>query len=282
MTLEGSVPQVEGAGAAPMLRRWHDVRRFTIGATDGDIGTVEDLYFDDRSWTVRHIVVRTGGWLSGRSVLLSPHVVTSVDGPGRALLTELTRDQVRHSPDIDASKPVSRQHEVELYQYYGFPFYWTGPYRWGPVEEPSALEPGAYRPRTASGIGVDVQAGDPDLRSVREVEGYTISATDGEFGHVEDFLVDELSWAIRYLLVDTRRFWPGKRVLVSPEWIMRVSWGNRAVVVDVTRDQVEHAPEYDPRRVPDRGFEERVHAAHGRRGYWHRPRGHWRFRPPAA
>lgn len=280
MAVEGSVP--EGAGAAPRLRRWHDLRRFTIGAADGDIGTVEDLYFDDRSWTVRHIVVKTGGWLSGRSVLLSPPLIEDVDGPGRVLLTHLTRDQVKRSPDIDTSRPVSRQHEVDLYQFYGFPFYWTGPYRWGPVEEPSSLHPGAYRPRTAFGIGVEEQHADPDVRSVREVEGYAISATDGELGHVEDFFVDEASWAIRYLLVDTRRWWPGKRILLSPEWIMRVSWGNRAVIVDVTRDQVKNSPEYDPRHAPDRGYEERLHAAHGRRGYWRRPRGQWRFRPPAA
>ena len=112
------------------------------------------------------------------------------------------------------------------------------------------------------------QAEDRHLRSTQEVTGYYIGATDGEIGHVEDFIIDDESWSIRYIVVDTRNWWPGKKVLASPEWIEKVSWADSTVYVELTRAAIKSAPEYDASSPIDRDYEDRLHTHYGRQGYW--------------
>jgi sporulation protein YlmC with PRC-barrel domain len=265
-----------------MIWRFEEIRGFAIGATDGEIGTLEDVQFDETSWTVRHLVVDTGTWLPGRAVVLSPRAVVGIDAPGHRVMTDLTRDRVRESPSVDTARPVSGQHEVELATYYGYPFYWTGPYRWGATAAPVPLGPD-LRPRgLAAGGPADVEAarrGDPNLHSAREVVGYGIAASDGELGHVQDFLLDEETWAIRYLIVDPRSWWPGAHVVVGVEWLEDVSWESRTVRVGMTRDGVRNAPEWRPEQRVDREWETRLHRHHGRSGYWDRPADRWLIWP---
>ena len=176
----------------------------------------------------------------------------------------LTKSQVENSPSTDVDKPVDRQYEEAYSQYYGYPYYWTGPYRWGATPYPGegilAIPEGA--------IAMPLRRGDPSLRSTRNVTGYYIEATDGDIGHVDDFIVDTTAWAIRYMLIDTRNWWPGKKVLVSPEWINRVSWPDSRVYVDMSKAAIKSAPEYDPNQPVARDYETRLFGHHNRRGYW--------------
>ena len=198
-----------------MLRTAGNLKGVTIEAMDGDIGSVQDLYFDDRTWTIRYLVVDTGTWLPGRRVLISPFAFHLVPGTSR-LRTSLTKQQVKDSPSIDTDRPVDRQREIAFAQYYGYPFYWLGPNRWGELAYPGMpvppVQPTALEQEMLSRQWEDA---DPDLRSARDVMGYYLQATDGDLGHVEDFLVDAESWAIRYMIVDTRNWLPGRKVLVS-------------------------------------------------------------------
>jgi hypothetical protein len=252
-----------------MLRTVTDLRRCAIAATDGDIGSVHDVFFDDRSWTVRYLVVDTGDWLSGRRVLISPMSVTEANGISERLHVRLTRAQVERSPHVDTDRPVSRQHETDLSRYYGYPYYWAGPYRWGMARYPGpVLVPPQPSPVEREVMEREQERADPSLRSALAVTGHYIRATDGEIGHVEDFLVDDRAWAIRYVIVDTRNWWPGKKVLVSPEWISSVSWPEATVDVDLTREGVRNAPEYDPSRSLHREDEARLFGSHGRPPYW--------------
>lgn len=246
-----------------MLRSVNGLKGVTIAATDGEIGSVQDVYFDDGTWTVRYLVIDTGSWLPGRQVLISPRSVR--DGAdAHQIPVALTKDQVEHSPGTEADRSVDRQYEEEYARYYGYPEYWAGPYRWGTTPYPAV---GA-----ASTVGepapLPPPEGDPRLRSARDVVGYYIEASDGDIGHVEDFLVDDLEWAIRYIIVDTRNWWPGKKVLVAPEWIREVSWQESRVYVDMTRDAIKGAPEYDPDRPLAREYETRLFGHHNRRVYW--------------
>jgi uncharacterized protein YrrD len=243
----------------------------TLAATDGDIGSVNDLYFDDLSWTIRYLVVDTGTWLPGRQVLISPLSVRRVDDK---ILVDLTRNQVQNSPPVEADKPVNRQQEEAIARYYDQRYYWEGPYRWGLLAYPG-MPPVPTAPIPADAMGEEMAAreretpsGDPTLRSSRDVTGYYIAALDGEIGHVDDFLVEDRAWAIRYLLVATRNWWPGKKVLISPEWIKTVSWADSQVQVDLRRDEIKAAPEYDPSRPFDREYESRLIEHHNRRKYW--------------
>jgi sporulation protein YlmC with PRC-barrel domain len=259
-----------------MLIRISDLNGYTVRATDGDIGTVHDVYFDAESWTVRYLVVDAGGWLTGRRVLVSPRAVRGSDPEAQRLDVALTRQQVENSPHVDTERPVSRQHEIEFARHYEYPYYWGGPFRWGFEPYPGAVSAPRRSAVEEEILARDRQSADPNLHSAREVTGYYLGATDGDLGHVDDFLVDDLTWAIRYMVVDTRNWLPGKKVLVSPEWIRDVSWADSRVFVELRREAVERAPEYDPAAPLEREYERRLHEHYGRRSYWDREV------PPAA
>jgi sporulation protein YlmC with PRC-barrel domain len=275
------VPRGDETAAAPMLWRWSYVDGSRIMATDGEIGSVTDLSLDDESWTVRYLVVDTGTWLPGRQVLISPISVERVDLVERSLVARLTRAQIETSPGVDAAKTVvAVEREIEFARFWSFPYYWEGPYRWGPTPLPAPL---GAAPTGAVDRRGDPKASreDPHLRSMREIRGYRMGARDGELGHVEDFLVEDGAWAIRYLIVDPRNWWPGNHVLIATEWITGVEWREGRVDVDLPRDAVRNAPEFDPHESLARDYEQRLHGHYGRAGYWDREVEAWRLWPAA-
>ena len=251
-----------------MLRDIAHLNGFAIRATDGELGTVRELYFDDKTWAIRYLVVDAGGWLGGRRVLISPISIIDTDWAARQLDVSLTKGQVEHSPNIDTHQPVSRQHEAEYYGYYGYPNYWEGPYMWGPAFSPAGLvrSPAASREALAEKIAGELT--DSHLRSTEAVTGYNIEAADGEIGHVNGFVVDDEAWAIRYMEVSTRNWWPGKKVLVSPAWIERVSWADSTVSVGLSREAIQNAPEYVESTPITRDYEIRLYLHYGRPPYW--------------
>ncbi len=245
-----------------MLRTANEIIGYRIDAEDGEMGKVNDFYFDDESWTVRYLVVDTGTWLPGRKVLISPAAVGEPDADAGAIPVSLTAEQVEASPSIDADRPVSRQDEKRLAGYYSWPVYWA------PLGTPSmAVVPGQV-PVEEQQVGGKPESEDPDLRSTDEVAGYRIHAADGEIGHVEDFLVDPDGWDIRYLAVDTRNWLPGRKVLVSPRWIDRISWATGEVWVQLTRQAVKDSPEYDPTQPVNREYEAALFSWYGMPTYW--------------
>jgi sporulation protein YlmC with PRC-barrel domain len=237
-----------------MLRKINDLLGFRIAAEDGDIGKVKDFYFDDETWTVRYLIVKTGDLLS-REVLISPFVVTDHFWEPASFSVGLTRQQVRDSPRIDTEKPVSRQQEAELAKYYPWQSYWgTGFYPggvWGVVEPTPVVDPRTIREVDREKIS----HGDLHLRSVKTVAGYHIHATDGDVGHVNNFIIDDQTWQIAYLVVDTHNWIGGKKVLVAVKHVKQVEWENSKVVIDLTVDTVKASepvdkwkysvPEYD-------------------------------------
>jgi uncharacterized protein YrrD len=225
-----------------MLHTMSELKRMSIGATDGEIGRVRDAYFDDHAWTVRYIIVDPGPWLTGRWVQITPWSIRGIDWAARRIDVALTREQIRNSPDIDADPPVSRQQEIAYLDYYGYPQYWSGPLLWGevPFPDPKALSAGARLESDRP-----IPRGDPHLRSASEVHGYHVEAADGSIGHVDDFLFDEQGWSLRYLVVDTRNWLPGRQVLIATDWVQRVSWKEHKAHVALTRAEVRDSPEYD-------------------------------------
>lgn len=248
-----------------MLRNVKDLRGFAIHATDGVIGEVDDLYFDDEDWTVRYLIVDTGGWLSGRKVLISPYAIGVPSWEDRQLPVRLTKAQVEGSPDIDTQKPVSRQHEAHYSSYYGYPYYWGSEGLWGLGTYPGILP--ADVPAETGKPGPQ-PSDDAHLRSCRELGGYHIQALDGDIGHVEDMLVDDRTWAIRYLTVDTSNWWGGHLVLISPQWVDEVSWSGSKVSVGLTRQAVQEAPPYDPSVPLDPALEGAIYRHYGRPDHW--------------
>ena len=246
-----------------MLIKAKTLKGYTLNSLDGEIGKVKEFYFDDNHWTIRYLVADTGNWLTGRQVLISPYALVSANKEEQNIAVNLTKKQIEGSPSLDSDMPVSRQFEETYNGYYEWPMYWGGPYMWGayPYMRVRDREIG-----TESNQGE--KAWDSHLRSTRDVCGYQIQASDGEIGHVDDFIIDDETWAIRYLVIGTKNWWPGNKVLVSPQWIERVSWNESKVFVNLTQETIKQSPKYTEESLLTRDYEAGLHRHYNRHGYW--------------
>lgn len=251
-----------------MLRSMRDLKNTRIEATDGDIGHVEEFYFDDEKWAVRYMIVDTAAWIFGRKVLISPYSVESLDWNDRVRVN-LTKDQIKESPDVDTTAPISRVYEREHNRYYAIPHYWGGTGMWGGEAYPAPAPVGVDLGRETTEAEVSA-AENTHLRSSKEVTGYTIRATDDSIGTVDDFMIEEESWAIRYLVVDTGTVFSGRKVLISPRWVESIDWTGSDVFVTLSKAEIENSPEYDPSKPVERSYEESLHGHYGRESYWDR------------
>ena len=271
-----------------MLRHMNDLRGFAVLATDGEIGDIEEFYFDDERWAVRYIVVNNGTWLSGRQALISPFSVTQIDRDNRKLHLQLTQAQLEKSPNIDTHKPISRRVEAAHSDYYGYPYYWGSPFLWGAEERPvlaskrsatarytatarptaKAVTANGHSPTPGTATGRCDVSEEVHLRNTQEVATYHIAATDGEIGHVEDFILEDDSWAIRYLEIETCNWLSGKNVIVSPQWISSIAWALGKVHINLSREGVERSPEYDSSKPISRGYETQLYRHYDQAGYW--------------
>ena len=195
----------------------------SVVASDGVAGKVYDLLFDDQSWEVRNLVVETGGWWRSRDVLLGPAMIDHHDGANRRLVIRGTIQQLAEQRRAATFLPVARRRLLEASQIIAWEAYWT-----------RAVDLSGEIP------------GDPHLRSTRILPGVRVAASDGKIGHLADFLVDDQTWSIRYVGIDTRNWWPGRHVLIEPMWIESIDWDTRRARISMPRERIEHSPPYDP------------------------------------
>lgn len=227
-----------------MLRSVKALYGDKLGASDGDLGSVKDFYFDDTTWALRYLIADTGSWLSGRQVLIAPHCLGSLDRTGERLLVNLTRQQIEGSPLIEEHKPVSRQFEELYYRYYGLPYYWQGDGIWGMASFPLAgLPPTPVVEGPEAVIGQHHADFDPHLRSAQAVEGYHLQAIDGPIGYIADFMMDDTDWVIRQLVIKTGGWFSGKEVLIPTSAVDRISYPESLVYVNWTQAIVRARPE---------------------------------------
>lgn len=245
-----------------MLHRAKSLKGYKLDSKDGEIGRVKEFYFDDQHWAIRYMVVDTAAWLPGRQVLISPYALVAAIEKDQHIVVNLTQRQIEDSPSLEHDKPVSRQFEEAYHGYYGWPGYWSGPHMWGEQDQ-LVRDSTSWRSPNEGGKALDHH-----LRSTHTVSGYHVQATDGEIGHVDDFVIDDHTWAIRYLIVSTRNWMPGKRVLISVQWIDRVSWTESKVYVGISRENVRHSPEYTESSLLSRDYETTLYGHYDRRGYW--------------
>lgn len=253
------------------------LKGFAVAASDGRIGTVDDFLFDDLSWKVRWLVVDTGAWLSGRKALVHASAIGQPDPSRQELPVTLTKAQVESGPDLSEHQPVSRQFEAHLYDYYGWDPSWGGSYFGvgaiaSPLSPPPLVGEGAEPagdPRSAeSGEGES----DPRLRSVEEIDGYHIEASDGDIGHLESLVADHANWDIRYLGVDTSNWWGGQHVLIAPFAVKEIEWADRHILLNIAQEQVKTSPPCDSIEMVDESFERMLHNHYGWPGYWYYPK----------
>jgi sporulation protein YlmC with PRC-barrel domain len=211
-----------------MLRSLKQLYGKKLGASDGDVGHVKDFYFNDQQWAIRYVVVDTGSWLSGRLVLISPHAFENLHQDSDRLLVNLTRQQIENSPPIESHKPVSRQYEEEYDRKFE---------TWGVGGFPEAAPPPHLMPSKQA-------SDDLHLQSTQALSGYPIQTSEGPIGHVIDFIMDDKSWAICHLVVETGHWYSGKEIVISPMHIDRISYEEEKVFVNVTKEAILEAPQY--------------------------------------
>jgi hypothetical protein len=250
-----------------MLRSIKNLSEYRIESIDGNIGHVDSFLFDDRDWTIRYLVVDTGTWLPGRKVLIVPSALGEPEGQVQVFPVELTRDEIENSPDIDTDKSVSREHEIELHKYYDWAPYWAGSLG-SEISPYTPAEQGEEKEAQGEGATKTKQKGELHLRSTHEVIGYRIHAEDGLVGHIDDLIVHEKDWMIRYLVADTGKWLPGRKVLIPPDWIKHIDWRNSEAVANVKKEVIKGSPSYDPGAPVNREYEIRLYDYYGRPKYW--------------
>jgi uncharacterized protein YrrD len=238
-----------------MKRSIKSLISYAIGATDGELGKVKEFYFDDKTWTIRYLIIETGNWLSGRKVLISPEAILTPDWENEVFPVNLTKEQIKNSPEIDTEKTVSRQQEIKLYGHYPWTNYW-GDESFGFGMPVSMFQVLQGKEDSAGDKGSE---DDPHLRSTKKVTGYSIKAADGEIGNVEDFIIDDSNWKIDFMIVDTGNWFPGKKVIISPKWIKELKWDTSTVIVNVSIENVKNSPEYDPNKPISEVYESKLH-----------------------
>lgn len=240
------------------LRRLKNLTTYDLVAQDGEVGKLEEIYFEDEGWQIRYLVVRTGNWLLGREVLIPPAVVNNISDQKQQIAVALSRRQIEESPPPDTKKTVSRHYEEQFFQHYNLEPYWH-------LDPLPSLSP----PIPPTEVNAPLRKPEnPHLRSSSEVHNYRIHATDSEMGHVESFIIDDQDWSVRYLEIETGQWFHGKKVLVSPAWIQEIDWSKEKVFIDLPGERIKSAPEYDPKKVISRDYEIELYTHYGKAQRW--------------
>jgi hypothetical protein len=228
-----------------------------ICGTDGDIGGLHDAYFNGVTWRLRYFVVDSGSWLPGKKHLLSPHALEQIKWPDSLACVSATKKQFEQSPGVLLDRPISRKMEAAVANHFAWSAYWSAGMGAAVIHAEQASD--------TSGVTEDeLLEHAEDLRSVNEVVGYDISAVDGEVGKVEDFLIDDETWTIRFMVVKTGSFFSGNRILLAPEWVRSVRCSERAVNVSLSCETIKNGPVFDPTAAINHEVEERIFDAYGR------------------
>jgi hypothetical protein len=242
-----------------MLLKVKDLMGYTIKATDGDLGKVKDFYIDDRNWSVRFILIDTGEWLPERRVILSPFAIGKPDTTARVMTEEVSREQVKNSPGIKEYGRITREEEIRLCDYFGWPIY---------CEDTATGGSEPYTDMEREGPAADEHDIGTHLIGARHLHGFRVEGPDGEIGFVEDMILDDDNWTIRYLAADTRKWFPGRKVLIATEWIERINAAEEKIHADISKKLVHDSPEYDHSKPVTREYEDKYYDYFNRPKYW--------------
>lgn len=252
-----------------MLRGVNRLHGLTVRAVDDSIGCVDAFCFDDQSWAIRYMLVQTDSWLDGETVLISPRAIRTVDWARQRVDLNVTCRLIRDAPRTVAGQPISRPMELAHATYYSDEPYWYGPALWGNTGFPYYGDgiTGFAPPSAAAEREHVLPSGGAYLHNTRELLNYQIRASDGALGYLSDFVMDDETWAVRYLVVDTRSRRPSKPALIAPAWIAAVSWDDRTIDIDLSSAMIRAAPAYDPTWL-NRTFEQGLYRYYQRSAYW--------------
>lgn len=245
-----------------MLQSAKSLLDYVVKAIDGNIGKVNNIYFDDQNWILRYVVIDIGLMFSDRIVLLSTSILKKPLTMEHLFPVSITKQQIWDSPDITTNLPISRVHEIALHDYFGWPYYWDiSPFI---NTEPLPVADIAKENIDIQSKTVEKSDTDNHLQSFLEIKGYRIEAENGMIGHIDDVIIDESEWKISSVVVDTSNWFHGKKVLLPSYSFRSFNWSDRSAQVFQTRAQIQSSPSYDPSFPVNKEMEERLYDYYGR------------------
>jgi hypothetical protein len=250
-----------------MLVNTSRIENSKIHATDGAVGKVTTFLFDEEQWVLRYIVAKYGFLFFGGRILLSPISVTGTVGDGEEIRVGLTKGQIKNAPSADLARPISRRKEEQFHRYYQIPVYWGGAGLWGSAMTPMEAGTVTYEPN-AEQEPIGAAEEEYHLRSTNEVEGYRVHATDKEVGTVASFLIEDSTWAVRYLRIDATEEIGNGNLYVSPHWVDEISWIERKISLEMDSTRLSEAPTVGVEGTLTRDEEEQLHEFFGQARYW--------------
>lgn len=202
---------------------------YAVQATDGQIGKVEDFFVEEATWSVRYMVVRTGGLLSGERALIPIGCVASTDVDRRIIKVSFSQSQVTDNAPPGAVQPVSAEMEACLKALYGGTDF---------RRDGGLIRVGCELPQTPRTVS--------SLRSVREITTYRIETLEGPCGLCTDLLAYTENWSVPYVVVNTKEWTPHGHVMIPSAWIRHISWQEMQTDVAVHRRRIQKAQRFDP------------------------------------
>lgn len=259
-----------------MLRSIIDLEDYRLQTAAGNIGRLKDFTFDDKAWVIRYLVVDIGAWPKKHLVLISPIALGAPNWLAKTIPVLLSKSQIQNSPPFDPQKPITKQHEIEHLSYYNYPYYWGGPSLWGKDIYPNRFSTGSggfnappFELRVPEPPDMEDEThAEHELHGGFDTMGIRVTSGDVDIGLVKDLLIDEDSWAIRYMVVNTGDWWPNQQVLIAPQWIGALNWVSKTISIQMSQAEVKTAPHCDPSVTIDRDLELALHAHYRQPGYW--------------
>ena len=245
-----------------MLYEAKSFKNYALCGIDGTIGKVKELLFDDQKWNVRYLVVDTGNWLKGRKVLIAPNFLVDVSKENQCITVNLTKKQIEDSPPLSSDQPVDRQYDKAYWSFFNLP---------ESVLTKLPEDQAFMRKLDKKDLDdrhAEERSWDHQLRSTSASTGNNIEALDGEVGCIDDFIIDDQTWSIRYMVVNSADWWAGHKLLVAPPWISKLNWGDAKIFININRAPFESLEEFTSIDMLSREYEERLHRSCNRQGYW--------------
>lgn len=249
-----------------MLHSYNDLKTFAIRAVDDRSSKVDDIYFDDSDWHIRYLVAQSGFLLTAHQGLVGARLLDAPDVTKREIPVNLTEEELKSADSPETDPPVSEQdRSTDAHDPGLWPSFLVGT---GAPYSPDVAMDQLGLDRSEQSAGTADRRGDPHLRSMAEILDYSVETRDGEVGSVIDFLIEADGWQLRFLAIDTGNWLPGRRVVVTTDWITDVDAVDRKIHVDVDQQTLKDAPRL--RSIEDLHLSDAKEAIdrYGHVGYW--------------
>jgi sporulation protein YlmC with PRC-barrel domain len=244
-----------------MLRSCKSLEGYSLNASDGEIGHLKTIHFNDEDWSVKYLVVDIGSFWNEKKVLVLPNASYQFSWIEQNISVKLTRNQIKEALPYSSDLPVSDQHELinklnfkSLYLIEP----WSGSFLplWFPdLKAGQALQ------------NIVQEIGDKDLRCAKTITGYQVVLKDKEFGKVEDFILDCNEWIIRDIVIDANHILHSNKKIIPVSKIKVFDTDNQKIELELSSHELLDYTDYNEHQAVNREYVIKFYDYYGRLKY---------------